>query len=75
LVPLLNVFGGKITTYRGLAESALAKLTTYFPTMGPPWTADAALPGGVHSLSTVSPPWSPISGPPIHFSTRPGRGD
>jgi glycerol-3-phosphate dehydrogenase len=29
--PLLNVFGGKITTYRRLAESALAKLSPFFP--------------------------------------------
>ena len=54
LVPLLNVFGGKITTYRSLAESALAKLTTYFPTMGPPWTADAALPGGALPVDGVA---------------------
>ena len=29
--PLLNVFGGKITTYRRLAERALAKLAPFFP--------------------------------------------
>jgi len=44
--PLLNVFGGKITTYRRLAESALAKLATYFPAAKPAWTARVALPGG-----------------------------
>ncbi|MEZ5726288.1 MAG: glycerol-3-phosphate dehydrogenase [Paracoccaceae bacterium] len=44
--PLLNVFGGKITTYRRLAESALAKLAPFFPQMGGPWTAGVALPGG-----------------------------
>ena len=44
--PLLNVFGGKITTYRRLAEAALAKLAPYFPEMGGPWTAGAPLPGG-----------------------------
>jgi glycerol-3-phosphate dehydrogenase len=44
--PVLNVFGGKITTYRRLSESALAKLAPYFPAMGAPWTANAALPGG-----------------------------
>ncbi|MGL5010946.1 MAG: glycerol-3-phosphate dehydrogenase, partial [Paracoccaceae bacterium] len=37
--PLLNVFGGKITTYRRLAESALAKLVPYFPQATGPWTA------------------------------------
>ena len=44
--PLLNVFGGKITTYRRLAEAALAKLTPFFPTAGGDWTAGVALPGG-----------------------------
>jgi glycerol-3-phosphate dehydrogenase len=44
--PLLNVFGGKITTYRRLAESALAKLSPYFPAAKAPWTARAPLPGG-----------------------------
>ncbi|MDZ4393394.1 glycerol-3-phosphate dehydrogenase [Cypionkella sp.] len=44
--PLLNVFGGKITTHRRLAESALAKLTPFFPHAKPAWTARAALPGG-----------------------------
>ncbi|MEM7120484.1 MAG: glycerol-3-phosphate dehydrogenase [Pseudomonadota bacterium] len=46
ITPLLNVFGGKITTYRRLAEAALAKLKQYLPSMGEPWTADTALPGG-----------------------------
>ena len=44
--PLLNVFGGKITTYRRLAESALAKLSPFFPQAKPAWTARVALPGG-----------------------------
>ncbi len=44
--PLLSVFGGKITTYRRLAEQVLRELAPYFPAMGPAWTADAALPGG-----------------------------
>jgi glycerol-3-phosphate dehydrogenase len=44
--PLLNVFGGKITTYRRLAESALAKLVTFFPQARPQWTARQPLPGG-----------------------------
>ncbi|TRD23544.1 glycerol-3-phosphate dehydrogenase [Palleronia caenipelagi] len=44
--PLLNVFGGKITTYRKLAEQALVKLKPYFPQMGEKWTAGVALPGG-----------------------------
>ena len=44
--PLLNIFGGKITTYRRLAEAALAKLSPHFPAMGRPWTAGVPLPGG-----------------------------
>ncbi|NIY81169.1 glycerol-3-phosphate dehydrogenase [Celeribacter sp. HF31] len=43
--PLLNVFGGKITTYRKLAEAALDKLSGHV-TMKQPWTKGAALPGG-----------------------------
>lgn len=44
--PILNVFGGKITTYRKLAEAALAKITPYFPQATDGWTAGVALPGG-----------------------------
>ncbi len=44
--PLLSVFGGKLTTYRKLAEHALAKLAPHFPAMGAPWTAREPLPGG-----------------------------
>ena len=44
--PILNVFGGKITTYRKLAETALEKITPFFPKVGKPWTAGVPLPGG-----------------------------
>ncbi len=44
--PVLSSFGGKITTYRKLAEHALRELAPYFPGMKGPWTADAPLPGG-----------------------------
>ena len=44
--PLLLVFGGKITTYRGLAEHALEKLAPFLPRAAKPWTAGAVLPGG-----------------------------
>jgi glycerol-3-phosphate dehydrogenase len=44
--PLLNIFGGKLTTYRCLAEEALALLREWLPGSGPPWTARAPLPGG-----------------------------
>nr|WP_298685414.1 glycerol-3-phosphate dehydrogenase [uncultured Dongia sp.] len=44
--PLLSVFGGKITTYRRLAEAALDRLQPTFPGMKAPWTATGTLPGG-----------------------------
>jgi glycerol-3-phosphate dehydrogenase len=44
--PLLNVFGGKITTYRKLAEAALAKIGQALPGVSGDWTAGVALPGG-----------------------------
>ena len=44
--PLLSVFGGKITTFRKLAEHALEKLSGCFPNMGSAWTSGSALPGG-----------------------------
>ncbi|TPE49583.1 glycerol-3-phosphate dehydrogenase [Amaricoccus solimangrovi] len=44
--PLLSVFGGKITTYRRLAEAALAKLAPFTPRASGAWTARAPLPGG-----------------------------
>ena len=43
--PLLNVFGGKITTYRRLAEGAMRRIGEAID-VGEPWTADAPLPGG-----------------------------
>jgi glycerol-3-phosphate dehydrogenase len=43
--PLLTVYGGKITTYRRLAEQVLARLTHFFP-HSRPWTAKSHLPGG-----------------------------
>ncbi len=45
-LPVLSVFGGKITTYRRLAEHALEKLEPYLPKLKPSWTAKEPLPGG-----------------------------
>lgn len=42
----LHIFGGKITTYRRLAEAALEKVRTVFPDIKAPWTKGAPLPGG-----------------------------
>ena len=47
--PVLSVFGGKITTYRKLAEAALHQLAPYLPPppgRPPGWTATHPLPGG-----------------------------
>ncbi|RDL43506.1 glycerol-3-phosphate dehydrogenase [Marinomonas piezotolerans] len=44
--PLLSIFGGKITTYRQLALSAMNDLKPYFPSMGKEWTHAKPLPGG-----------------------------
>lgn len=49
---LLSIFGGKLTTYRRLAESALTQINKHFDTTHPSrtahpsWTANAVLPGG-----------------------------
>lgn len=52
--PILNVFGGKITTYRRLAETALEKIAPFFPKTGEPWTAGVPLPGGDFPVDGVA---------------------
>lgn len=44
--PMLNIFGGKITTFRELAERGMKKIARFFPQMGGDWTQNAPLPGG-----------------------------
>ena len=44
--PLLNVFGGKITTYRRLSEAALDRIAANLGSGGKRWTSDSPLPGG-----------------------------
>ncbi len=44
--PLLSVYGGKLTTYRRLAEHAMEKLRPFYPKLGPAWTHGKPLPGG-----------------------------
>ncbi len=44
--PILSIFGGKITTYRKLAQHAMKKLEPYFPNIKGAWTATKPLPGG-----------------------------
>ncbi len=46
IAPLINIFGGKITTYRRLAESMLEKIESLIGSKGSPWTRKATLPGG-----------------------------
>jgi glycerol-3-phosphate dehydrogenase len=54
--PLLSIYGGKITTYRRLAEEALEKLLPYLSAAQAEegWTGDAALPGGDFDIAAVS---------------------
>jgi glycerol-3-phosphate dehydrogenase len=44
--PLVNIFGGKITTYRRLAEAMLDRIADLLGARGKSWTASAVLPGG-----------------------------
>lgn len=43
--PLVSIFGGKLTTYRALAEKVVGKLRHWLA-IGPPWTHHESLPGG-----------------------------
>jgi glycerol-3-phosphate dehydrogenase len=54
-LPLLSIYGGKITTYRRLAEEALQKLAPYLKGSKAKegWTAHATLPGGDFDVSAV----------------------
>ena len=52
--PMLNIFGGKITTYRKLAEAAMEKIAPFFPKLGKPWTAGAPMPGGDFPVDGVA---------------------
>ncbi|MCX7669304.1 MAG: glycerol-3-phosphate dehydrogenase, partial [Anaerolineae bacterium] len=52
--PMLNVFGGKITTYRRLAEQAMDKLCPVLGLPSRPWTARVALPGGDFPVDGVA---------------------
>lgn len=44
-LPLLSIFGGKLTTYRKLAEAAMNSLAEYYPNSTHAWTRSASLPG------------------------------
>ena len=54
--PLLSIFGGKITTYRRLAEAALERLAPFLPSCGrhrAGWTGRTILPGGGEAATTA----------------------
>lgn len=51
--PAVNIFGGKITTYRKLAESALAIIGERLDADSGPWTAGVAMPGGDFAVGDV----------------------
>jgi glycerol-3-phosphate dehydrogenase len=44
--PLVNIFGGKITTYRKLSEAMLVEIGSLIGKKGEPWTKNSHLPGG-----------------------------
>jgi glycerol-3-phosphate dehydrogenase len=54
--PLLSIYGGKITTYRRLAEEALERLSPYLRSAiaREGWTGKSPLPGGDIDVSTVA---------------------
>ena len=49
--PLLNIFGGKITTYRKLAEAAFDHIAPFFPQATENWTAGQPLAGGDFAIT------------------------
>lgn len=51
--PVLNIFGGKITTYRKLAEGSLDKIEECFACETKHWTAGVALPGGSVAINGI----------------------
>jgi glycerol-3-phosphate dehydrogenase len=52
--PLLNIFGGKLTTYRQLSELVLAQIGRLIGVKGAPWTASAPLPGGEFAVTALA---------------------
>lgn len=52
-MPLLSIFGGKITTYRKLSESVMARLAPWYPKMGASRTATTPLPGSSRAFKSL----------------------
>jgi len=51
--PLINIFGGKITTYRKLSESVLRKIGRLIPVNVNPWSGGESLPGGDFAVDGI----------------------
>ena len=61
--PLLSVYGGKITTYRHLAEEAVDLMAARLPALsGKPWTRSKPLPGGDFPLDGLEPLKAALAG-------------
>jgi glycerol-3-phosphate dehydrogenase len=58
--PVLSIFGGKITTYRKLAEHVLEKLLPWFPELKPGWTDREPLPGSEQNSHAGLQPWGAL---------------
>ena len=69
--PLLSVFGGKLTTYRKLAEHALEKLAPYYKGIGPAWTKGAVLLAVISATTAMITPRSCVVA--IHSSRKAWR--
>ena len=52
IAPILHIYGGKLTTYRKLAEAALDKVSVVFPNMKKKWTSESYLPGGDFEINS-----------------------
>lgn len=52
--PILNIFGGKITTYRKLAEDVMDEVAPFFAGLKDHWTAEVPLPGGDFPVDGVA---------------------
>ena len=66
--PLVNVFGGKLTTYRRLSEHVLEEVGRLIGVKGAPWTASAPLPGGEFPVAAVASRDAVAEGATIRFS-------
>jgi glycerol-3-phosphate dehydrogenase len=53
--PLVNIFGGKLTTYRRLSERVLEEVGRLIGVKGAPWTASSPLPGGEFPVTGFAP--------------------